>query len=198
MTDIDFDALQREDTERQQRLNSPTALRDAALWYATVAGWPVFPLTVAGKTPATRNGFKNATTDLEQIEGWWAQANYNIGTPTGIHFDVIDIDGPTGFRSYADILHADCQPGCCDGDKLCRPDRSHVTGLPILATAYTGGGGRHLLTPVTGTGNKAALLPGIDIRGAGGYIVLPPSVHSSGNRYDWIDPPTGELMQAAA
>lgn len=197
MTHVDFDALAREDTERHRRLNSPTALRDAAVWYATVAGWPVFPLAVAGKVPATRNGFKNATVDLEQIRSWWDTTNYNIGTPTGIHFDVIDIDGPTGFASYADIIHADCPPGCCDRE-LCRPDRSHVAGLDILATAYTGGGGRHLLTPVTGTGNKAALLPGIDIRGAGGYIVLPPSVHASGNRYDWIDPPTPALLQAAA
>ena len=34
--------------------------------------------------------------------------------------------------------------------------------------------------------NRAGILPGIDIRGDGGFIVAPPSLHISGNRYEWI------------
>lgn len=194
--DIDFDALECEDHERRQRLSSPTALIEAALWYASV-GWPVFPLTVGGKTPATRNGFKDATTDLAQIRSWWSTAPYNIGTPTGLSFDVIDIDGPEGFRSLADLWHSDCKPDCCDG-QICHPDRTHILGLQVLATAYTGGGGRHLLIKPTGQHNDARLVAGIDYRGAGGYIVVAPSVHASGRRYDWIDPPSSGLLQQVA
>jgi len=50
----------------------------------------------------------------------------------------------------------------------------------------TGGGGRHILFKHReGTRNKAALRPGLDVRGEGGYIVVAPSLHESGNIYQW-------------
>lgn len=177
---IDHNTLDREDEERRARLTGPAALTDAAHWYATVAGWPVFPLKPGGKTPATRNGFKDATVDPDQITAWWtATPQANIGTPTGITFDVIDIDGPEGFWSLADIRDANMLPD-------------------VLAKAYTGGGGRHLLVPPGVLGkNGARIMPGIDTRGAGGYIVLPPSRHETGRIYDWIDAPDTRLYRTA-
>jgi hypothetical protein len=32
---------------------------------------------------------------------------------------------------------------------------------------------------------KVGLVPGIDIRADGGFIVVPPSLHASGRRYAW-------------
>jgi hypothetical protein len=54
--------------------------------------------------------------------------------------------------------------------------------------AQTGSGGRHLLLKHPGqrVPNSAGVLgPGLDVRGDGGYIVVPPSLHASGRRYSW-------------
>ena len=59
--------------------------------------------------------------------------------------------------------------------------------LPSTWRSQTGGGGEHIFfLPVPGLGNSAGRLgPGLDIRGAGGYIVAPPSTHASGREYMW-------------
>lgn len=61
---------------------------------------------------------------------------------------------------------------------------------PLSATveAVTGGGGRHLYFAHPGglTRNRAGLGQGIDLRGDGGYIVAPPSIHPSGRPYEWV------------
>jgi hypothetical protein len=54
-----------------------------------------------------------------------------------------------------------------------------------MPTVRTGSGGCHLYVAATGAGNRARLLPGVDWRGAGGYVVAPPSLHASGERYRW-------------
>ena len=65
----------------------------AALWYADL-GYRVLPCAPGCKTPLTRNGLRDATTDAEQIERWWSEhpdANVAIRTDGLV---VIDIDGP--------------------------------------------------------------------------------------------------------
>lgn len=58
--------------------------------------------------------------------------------------------------------------------------------LPDTVHAITGSGGSHYLFKYQeGIGNKVDILPGIDIRGDGGYIVVPPSKHISGRQYEW-------------
>ena len=49
----------------------------------------------------------------------------------------------------------------------------------------TGSGGWHLWFAPTGHGNRVRLLPGVDWRGLGGYVVAPPSRHASGGAYSW-------------
>jgi hypothetical protein len=133
--------------------------------YASSLGWPVFPLRPGDKVPLTRNGFKDASTDLDQILNWWrAHPEANIGLPTGIAFDVLDIDGDVG------VAVLDLRLG----------ERYHHKG-PLSST----GKGWHLLFAATGKPSGTGLLEKVDYRGTGGYIVAPPSLHPSGHYYMW-------------
>jgi hypothetical protein len=160
-------------------------LYKAAFSYIQRLNWPVFPVHSIqngrctcgrecgsiGKHPRTKNGFKNATTDITIIKRWWKQWPYsNIGIPTGqlSGFIAVDIDPRHGGNKSLDELI------------------SIYGKLPETVEAITGGGGRHLLFKYKGQiGNKVELLPGIDIRGDGGYIVVSPSIHHSGGTYEW-------------
>lgn len=162
-------------TAQERRLRTPGALRDAALWYASELSWPVFPCVPGGKRPATRHGFRDATTDPDQIRKWWAEdPKRNIGLPTGSEFDVIDVDGPEGLLAFGPFLDSE--------------------QFNILALALTPRG-RHYLVPPAGERNKTNLLPQVDYRGEGGYIVAPPSLTPSGT-YRWSIPPHTPLEAA--
>ena len=146
----------------------------AALWYASV-GLPVFPLMPGAKRPYPGSrGCLDATTDANQINTWWAAAPAsNVAIATGHLLDVIDIDGPDGVVSWANI----------------------TDGPPVLGKVSTPRpGGAHLDVAATGSGNRAKMLPGIDYRGAGGYVVAPPSHldaapdHAYAGTYTWSRP----------
>ncbi|MEV4521449.1 bifunctional DNA primase/polymerase [Micromonospora tulbaghiae] len=159
----------RNDAAREARLSAPDALANAARWYAS-QGIPVFPLMPGEKKPFPGSrGFKDATTDLGQINRWWtSHPQANIGLPTGGLFDVIDIDGEQGAISYRALIGSDVIP---------RVYGKATTGRPCS---------RHLYIAATGDGNSAGVWPGIDFRGKGGYVVAPPS--RTERRYHWEQP----------
>ncbi|WP_163351830.1 bifunctional DNA primase/polymerase [Desulfovibrio sp. JC010] len=145
-------------------------LSEAALYYAK-QGIPVFPCT--GKRPCVSGGFKSATTDANQITRWWQQfPQANIGSPTGANSFVLDIDPPHGEESLAEL------------------ERQNSL-LPETLTQRTGSGGRHLFfmkpAEIEIRNSASKISKGLDIRGSGGYIILPPSIHVSGNPYQWIN-----------
>lgn len=177
------DALQRGDQAEadklEKRINQAPApkLGSSALWYAG-QGWPVFPLHPNSKQPAISkkdggNGLHDATTDPDQVRSWWTRwPDANIGLPTGINFDVIDIDGPTGIQSLAEL-----------GEGVL-PDIHGKVGTPR---------GFHLYVKKTGDGNRAGVRPGIDYRGAGGYVVGAPS-RIDFKTYTWLVKPSPEII----
>jgi hypothetical protein len=138
------------------------SLLSAALYYAT-QGLRVFPLSPGSKIPYKgSDGCLAATTNPELIRDWWDQdPDSNIGLATGYLVDVVDIDGPAGQKSRVD--HWEDIFGQVDSDKVA-----------VVSTPRPGG--LHIYVPANGQGNAAAILPGIDIRGAGGYVLAPPSV----------------------
>ena len=166
------EALDAYDTAERDRWNAPGALGRFAAWYAR-QGVPVFPLRVGQKVPMPGSrGFKDATCDLDTVNAWWrATPNANIGMPTGHRWDVVDVDAPTGPWSLAK------KPELYDGL------RSTSAGEVL-----TPSGGWHWYMNIEGAKNGAGLLPGVDLRGDGGYVVLPPSV-IDGRHYRWTRVP---------
>jgi DNA-binding transcriptional ArsR family regulator len=126
---------------------------------------PVFPCKPGRKEPLTSNGFKDATTDPERIRAWWSRwPDANIAMPTGKRsgWVVVDVDPEHGgYDSLAELHEAGHE-------------------LPLTATIKTGGGGVHhyLRCPegVEIRNSAGKLGPGLDIRGEGGYVIVPPSV----------------------
>lgn len=160
-----------EQAAHEARLNAPGALLNAALWYAG-QGLLVFPVRPGLKTPATRHGFKEATTAAGMIRAWWSTwPDANIGLPTGHQFDALDIDGPTGYVSLTHLRAA----GLLDE--------------PIMGTVTTPHG-HHFYYKPSGDGNTTALAPGVDYRGHGGYVLAPPSRLADGGVYRWQEPLT--------
>lgn len=173
---------------KEAALRTPAARAGAALWYADALAVPVFPCQPLLKTPATSHGFKDATRNTATIRQWWQTwPNANLAYPTGIRFDVIDVDGPEGMASLTDLRTSGLLPD-------------------VIATAHTPRG-LHLYILPTGDGNTTALMPGIDYRGDGGYVLAPPS-HFGGEPakakaaakpagyYRWLDPLTPAKLGA--
>ena len=163
------------------------SMYDAAIEYAK-KGFAVFPLKYRDKVPLIRNGCKDATTDAAQIKAWWQKyPNANIGLATGsvsqnVFVIDLDIDEDRGIDGYHSL--EDWQ-------------REHGD-FPETWTAITGRGGYHLYYRGNGKiKNRAGIIDGVDIRGNGGYVVAPPSIHKNGNRYEWeYSPDEFEIAKA--
>jgi hypothetical protein len=129
------------------------------------SGQPVFPCHSVGdkaKRPLTRNGFKDATTDLDRIKHWLRmRGDAALGIPTGILYDVLDVDIKEN----------------SDG----RVHMPMLTRLGLLngckKVVRTPSGGWHLYFPTTkGLTNKArSATLGLDVRSLGGYVIAAPS-----------------------
>lgn len=150
-------------------------LASAALVLAQ-RGLAVFPCKHRDKIPITKHGCLDASTDPEQVIAWWQQyplANIGIATgkPFGIFVIDVDEDGETGIREI---------------------EKKYGTSIPATVEAITGSGGRHLYfrlpdfadAPVIKNSAKQ-IGTGLDVRGEGGYVVAPPSLHPSGRAYTW-------------
>src|SRR5690606_38765190 len=158
------------DATREARLTRPGALKGAAEWYAA-HGIAVFRLQPRDKKPFPGSrGLKAATTALAPVRAWWtAPPAANLGIPAGHGFDVIDIGPPAGPLSLLDLRDADVVP-------------------EVIGKVITPRCGDHLYVRASGDGNTSGLLPGIDYRGRGGYVVAPPSSGPHGVRHTWTRP----------
>lgn len=116
------------------------------------------------------HGLKDATADTAILEQWFGDKARNIGIATGTVSGIVALD--------IDPRH--------DGDaSLAALEKQHGA-IPPTWRFLTGGGGEHILFRhpgghVANSANKTG--QGIDVRGDGGYIVAPPSQHTSGRPY---------------
>ncbi len=198
------------------RSGKASALLNAALAYSAM-GWRVFPCSPQTKAPLLGNevdpsngkkipktgGVKKASCDPDQVRAWWQRwPNALIGVATGHdRLFVLDFDPrhdeATGEVWTLERLKAEleAQMGCA---------------LPPSLTSITQSGGVHVWlrwpddggAPITNRGN----LPlHVDVRGLGGYVIVPPSEMASGRTYHWLrrggevhDPATTQIADVPA
>jgi len=135
-------------------------------------GWRLFPCR--GKTPLIKGWPQKGTCDVSQLQAWAAQfVNCNWAATTGPEsgFFVVDLDGFVGL----DWLRTQVDAG---------------NELPETMTIRTARGTHLYFTWPAGSNirNSAGKLAnGVDIRGAGGYVIHPPSVHPDGIQYAVVD-----------
>lgn len=149
---------------------------NAAIEYATKYQWAVFPVSPKSKKPLTPHGCKDAKKDVRAIQAWWKRwPDAGIGIATGSMSNLIVID------EDVDELKG------VDGITSVRAWERVNGELPETVAAITGRGGSHLYFRYTGTDikNRAGILEGVDVRGEGGYVVAPPSMHPNGTEYAW-------------
>lgn len=161
---------------------------DRAIQYAR-AGFPIFPLCWPdpandykcgcgrnheggniGKVPLTVDGLKSATTNIGLVQDWWQRwPKANIAYAIRSDQFILDVDvGHNGFESLETLQYL-------------------IGNLTETLLITTGGGGHHYYykTPRTVRNTtRLAGLEGLDIRGTGGYVVVPPSLHRSGSFYE--------------
>lgn len=158
------------------------ALLGAALSYAA-RGWPVVPLVPGGKVPASlvRHGVQHATTDCDVIRYWWSKLpQANIGLACAA-FLVVDMDPRN------------------DGEATLAQLLARHGALPPTPSQRSGSGGLHALFQRPSVALRGKLARGVDlVHGPRRYIVAAPSVHPSGNRYEWLQSPTLPLAPLPA
>jgi hypothetical protein len=167
-----------------------SALLSTALGYAA-AGIAVMPLHTPypggacscraragcgspGKHPRLRHGLLEASADPAAIRRWWRRwPDANLGLSTGTVLDVCDVDTNDGLAAVLDVLG------------VIRPSG------PLVRTGH----GWHLWFAASSLPSRVGLLPGVDWRGRGGYVVAPPSRHATGRRYTFQQPwATGTVL----
>lgn len=179
-------------------LAKPNMLSEALSYAAR--GWPVFPCNpnsdpdkakrplnarakdANGKPIDGTGGVSAATTDERTIRDWWGQwpnalIGVALGKKTGLW--VVDYDPREGESV----------------DSVAQRFTALVGSLPLGPKSLTQSGGWHIWfkMPVGEDVPKNSVGRGehkyIDWRAEGGYVCLPPSVMSNGNKYEWIISP---------
>lgn len=148
-------------------------------------GMRLFPCELRGKKPVIYKNLERATTDLDVLRGWWNGHDWNIGLATGRGSGiwVLDIDG-------------------VDGELTLRRLEDINGPVPPTVEVITGKG-RHLyfrwpLGVVICNRQVSDHIPGLDVRGEGGYVLAPPSIHPSGRVYAWSVDSAHEFADAPA
>lgn len=145
-------------------MNNSNIKLEQALIYRDL-GWSIIPVGVDKKPLLRWEEFQSRIASIDEIQSWfnqWPDANIGIVTGPISNLTVVDIDPRHGGSNEQ---FKDSQTPC----------------------VHTGGEGWHYyFTSDLAIKNKAGILPGIDVRGEGGYVIAPPSVHPTGKAYEWI------------
>jgi len=144
-----------------------SSLADEALWILR-EGFPVFPVDRAKKPLVKWEPYQQRLPTEDQLKRWWQKwPEANIGMATGrvSRLAVVDCDSEEATRRFVETF-----------------PEAHDTCM-----AQTGRGTHFYFGFEEGVRNSSGLLgPEIDVRGEGGFVILPPSIHANGKVYEWI------------
>lgn len=135
-------------------------------------GWSVLPVKPDEKRPYMTNWLQYTRTraSKQTVANWFnGLSNAGVGVVTGkvSNMVVLDVESDCPY-SIEDLLRR----------------------YPTQMYSRTGSGGYHLFyqypTNVTRVANRVGIFERADLRADGGFIVLPPTIHPSGNRYEWL------------
>lgn len=131
------------------------------------AGLSVIPVGPSKRPLVSWQGFQHERPHADLVDEWWTRrpdANVGMVTSQISGVVVLDADGPEGLES--------------------------LKALNTQATTWLSKTGRGwhqwFRHPGVTIGNRAGVRPHLDVRGDGGYVVAPPSLHASGRRYEWL------------
>jgi len=160
----DWDPYLYDDSERP---------RVAAVLYAQL-GFPVIPLTWGVRKPALFGWREAATTDIKRVSAWWRRTygGCGIGIVPGEFFVLEIMRGKLGHDVRASLVaeHGSLPPTA--QFRSPEGDQYHLFRDP----------GSDGVWSARAIGNR----PGLNVLGSGGYIVVPPTIHPTGRRYEWL------------
>jgi hypothetical protein len=129
-------------------------------------GWSLIPIEAQGKTPLIPwKEYQTRKASSEEIQGWlkrWPTMNLGVTTGSLSQLVVVDLDGMEGSQ--------------------------WLSFNPIVSTlvSLTGNGKQLYFKWTEHVDNSVSkIAPGVDIRGDGGFCVIPPSQHPNGKLYRW-------------
>lgn len=136
------------------------------------SGWSVLPVRPEEKRPYMTNWLQYTKTRAPKVmvDSWFTNlAGAGVGVVTGRISNMVVLD-----------VEHDCP----------YPIEELLKKYPTRMIARSGGGGYHLFyqypTNQVRVANRVRIFDGADLRADGGFIVLPPTMHPSGNRYEWV------------
>ncbi len=140
-------------------------------------GFSVIPLRQRAKEPLIPwQEFQKRIASEEEIRSWFtANADANVGIVTGevSGLAVVDLDGPSGLAS------------------------GKALSLTSAVSVRTGNGMQLYFRDSGTVRNTVRTYPGLDMRGSGGYVVAPPSIHPNGKAYQWLSSPLARHLLAS-
>ncbi|HXW53299.1 MAG TPA: bifunctional DNA primase/polymerase, partial [Myxococcota bacterium] len=173
-------------------LDAACHIKDSVFSFYLANNWLLLPLHSAregqctchnsncrspAKHPLCRNGLKDGSRNPEQIADWWEAWPFaNVGIVTGKESGIVVLDVDAKNDGFSSLEKLESQHGY----------------LPHSLRVKTGGQGLHIYfhAPSIDLKNRAGILPGLDFRGEGGYVVAPPSSHISGGEYHFLNDET--------
>lgn len=136
------------------------------------SGWSILPVRPDEKRPYMTNWrqYMHQKADMKTVTPWFTMLKgAGVGMVTGKISNIIVLD----IESYCPT-----------------PIEEILEEYPTQLVSRSGSGGYHLFyqypTSRQSISNRVGIFKGADLRADGGFIVLPPTMHPCGNRYEWI------------